>query len=49
MTDELNSIVDIKKFFDDPDHPVTGEEFREFWESLTEEEKLEIKKAELPK
>lgn len=34
-----NSIVDIKKYLDDEEFPITGAEFKVFWESLTEEEK----------
>lgn len=34
-----NSIVDIKRFFDDSDQPTSSKEFKVFWESLTEEEK----------
>jgi CO dehydrogenase/acetyl-CoA synthase beta subunit len=36
-------ITDVKKFLADPDNPVETQEFREFWESLTEEEKEEFK------
>jgi folate-dependent tRNA-U54 methylase TrmFO/GidA len=42
-----NSIVDLKKYLSTEDQPLTMEEFKEFWESLTEEEKTEFKKMEL--
>ena len=49
MADEekktLNSIVDIKKFLG----PIEGAEFKEFWDSLTDEEKEEYKNTPLPK
>lgn len=40
--DEKNTMIDIMRFFD-----VGVSEFKEFWESLTEEEKTEFKKADL--
>jgi hypothetical protein len=44
-----NSLVDLQKFFSTPEKPVRMIEMKEFWDSLTDEEKLEFKAAELPK
>lgn len=40
----LNSITDIRKFFEDGDgeRPFQPGEFIEFWKSLTDEEKTEF-------
>lgn len=38
-----NILVGIKLFFGTPDRPVTNEEFKEFWMSLTSDEKDEMK------
>lgn len=43
-----NSIVDIKRFLNDPENPVSNEEFKEFWGSLSEEEKEDFKNTYLP-
>jgi hypothetical protein len=42
-----HKLPDLMKFFSTDDRPVSTGEFWEFWESLSEEEKLEFKKAEL--
>ena len=47
MTDNKNSIVDIKKYFERDDKPISTKEFNDFWKSLTEEEKEDFKKADL--
>lgn len=50
MTDEeKNSIVDIKKFLEKDAEPFAEGEFQDFWSSLSDEEKAEFKKTELPK
>jgi hypothetical protein len=48
LADEKNSITDILKFFADEEHPLKDGEFKEFWQSLSEEEKAEFKRSELP-
>lgn len=51
MTEEkqdLNSIVDIKKFLTTEENPLSGAEFTAFWQSLSDEEKDEFKNTELP-
>jgi hypothetical protein len=45
--DQFNTIVEIKKYLSDPQHPFTNKEFMEFWGELTEEEKDEFRRAEL--
>lgn len=40
-------MVDIKKYLSTDDRPLTMIEFKEFWESLTEEEKDEFRKTDL--
>jgi len=42
-----NSIVDIKHFFDKSDRPTSLEEFKVFWDSLSEEEKIFYKSSSL--
>jgi hypothetical protein len=44
-----NTIVDLKKYLSTPENPLTMEEFKEFWESCTEEEKQAFKRMPLPK
>lgn len=44
-----NSIVDIKDFLDSDTQPLQPDEFRMFWNSLTDEEKAEFRKTDLPK
>jgi hypothetical protein len=45
--ENVNSIVDIKKFLSTPENPLTTKEFQEFWSSLSEEEKEEFRKTPL--
>jgi hypothetical protein len=45
---DMNSITDIMKFFaTDAEPPLGPGEFKEFWQSLSEEEKNEFRKADL--
>ena len=43
-----NSLVDLKRFLSTPDQPLTMQEFKEFWDSCSDEEKAEFKNTELP-
>lgn len=45
----MNSLLEIKQFFEVPDRPVVMTEFKEFWDSCTDEEKQEFREAELLK
>ena len=47
MPEGENSIVDLKKYLASPERPVTMDEFKEFWDSLSEKEKQEFKSTEL--
>lgn len=47
MPENENGLVDIKRFLETPERPISNAEFSEFWKSLTEEEKDEFRKAEL--
>ncbi len=49
MPEKANSITDLKKYLSTPDRPVTMEEFKDFWNSCTDEEKDEFKSTPLPK
>lgn len=42
MTDPAN-ILQVQRFFDAPDNPVSAKEFKEFWATLSDEEKDQIK------
>lgn len=42
-----NSMKDLKEFFNVEGKPVTLTEMKEFWESLSDEEKAEFKNADL--
>lgn len=42
-----NSMQEIQKFFSTEERPVTGPEMREFWMSLSDEEKQYFKSADL--
>lgn len=46
---EGNSLADLKRFLSTPENPVTSQEMSQFWMSLTDEEKAEFKKTQLPK
>ena len=43
-----NTMLDIKKFLSTPENPISIQEFKAFWDSLTDEEIAEFKKEELP-
>lgn len=46
--DLQNTLTDIRRFFDETeDKPLKEGEFREFWQSLSEEEKDEFRKTKL--
>lgn len=45
--DILNSITDLKRYLATEDKPVTMQEFKDFWESCTSQEKEEFKRAKL--
>jgi folate-dependent tRNA-U54 methylase TrmFO/GidA len=47
MPEGENSIVDLKKYLATPENPVPNQEFKDFWESLTEAEKKEFKQTKL--
>lgn len=50
MADEIeNTILDLKKYLSTPENPVDMQEFKEFWDSCTDEEKEAFKKTPLPK
>lgn len=42
-----NSMLDIKNFFDTSERPLEENEFRDFWMSLSKEERDEYRKADL--
>jgi hypothetical protein len=44
---EENSISDIRRFFEEGARPFEEREFILFWQSLSEEEKLEFKRTQL--
>lgn len=44
---DMNSITDLMRFFETNESPMTPAEFKDFWQSLSPEEKLEYRKAEL--
>jgi hypothetical protein len=43
----MNSMLDIKKFFETDGKPLGDHEFKEFWMSLSKEEREEFRKAKL--
>lgn len=45
--DKGNSIVKLKQYLGTPGNLVSMDEFKEFWDSLSEEEKEEYKTTEL--
>lgn len=47
MAENENTIVGLKKYLSTPERPVSSQEMTEFWNSLTDEEKLEFKRTEL--
>lgn len=42
-----NSIVEIKQYLTTPGDPLASKEFQDFWNSLSQAEKDEFKRAEL--
>lgn len=44
---KLNSLVDLAAYLSTPENPVKSGEFKEFWISLTEEEREEFRRTEL--
>lgn len=42
-----NSITDLRKFFEEGARPLVQHEFITFWQSLSEEDKIEFKRADL--
>ena len=42
-----NSMLDIRKFLETPDRPLADHEFKDFWMSLSKEEREEFRKADL--
>jgi hypothetical protein len=47
LAQDENSILDIKAFFEKDAAPLKDNEFKEFWMSLTPEERDEFKKSPL--
>jgi hypothetical protein len=47
QTEKTNSIADIKRFFETPEKKMTMDEFSDFWNSCTDEEKDEFKRSKL--
>lgn len=46
---EENSIGDIRRFFEADAEPLKQNEFVVFWKSLSEKDKEEFKKADIPR
>lgn len=44
---EENNVRDLMEFFSTEEKPCKSGEFMEFWKSLTDEEKVEFKTADL--
>lgn len=42
-----NSMLDIRNFFETEDQPLADKEFRDFWMSLSKEEREEYRSADL--
>jgi hypothetical protein len=47
MPEQENSITDLKQYLGSPERPVSMQEFKEFWDSCTDEEKMEFKSTPL--
>jgi hypothetical protein len=47
MADGENTITDLKRYLSTEDRPVTMQEFKDFWETCTEDEKVEFKQTKL--
>ncbi len=48
MAEGENTIGQLKKYLGTPENPVTMEEFKEFWNELSEVEKVLFKNTKLP-
>lgn len=44
-----NTMPMLREYFNDPEKPCTMAEFRDFWASLSDEDKAEFKAADLSK
>jgi hypothetical protein len=42
-----NSMLDIKRFFEQDSRPLTDSEFKDFWMALSKEEREEFRSADL--
>lgn len=47
MPESENTIADLKRWLSRGDKPVSMEEFKAFWDSCTEAEKVEFKQTRL--
>lgn len=47
MPEQENSIVTLKKYLSTPEMPVSMDEFKQFWNDCTEDEKTEFKSTKL--
>jgi hypothetical protein len=47
MSGSKNSIVELKQYLSVPDRPVSLDEFTQFWNSCTDQEKAEFKRTQL--
>jgi len=47
MPDGENTITDLKRYLGTKENKVSMQEFKEFWDSCTEEEKMEFKQTKL--
>jgi hypothetical protein len=47
VPEQENTITDLKRFLSTQENPVTMEEFKEFWNTCTDEEKMEFKSTKL--
>lgn len=47
MPEQENTITDLKRYLSKDAKAVTMEEFKEFWNSCTDEEKVEFKSTKL--
>jgi hypothetical protein len=47
VPEQENSIVTLKKYLGTATRPVSMEEFKDFWNDCTEDEKMEFKQTKL--
>jgi hypothetical protein len=47
MSEINNNLAAIKRYLNTAEHPITMEEFKDFWNECTEEEKKEFKQTKL--